>query len=206
MGFPVPERTAWERAGSSEGANHRIRLAREGHVKLEKHRIVANKMAYARGARPPVDCILCAVARNDPAVTNLIVFRCPGHFVTLNLYPYNAGHVMVVPDAHVLDVRELSDREVVATHRLQTLALRVLDKVYRPGGYNVGYNIGQFSGASIPHLHLQIVPRYGSEIGFFDILSDSRVIVEEPHVTRARLTEAFAQQAPEFFAQHPMPE
>lgn len=174
-------------------------------VKLEKHRIVANKMGYSRGARPAVDCILCAVARNDPAVANLTLFRCPGHFVTLNLYPYNPGHLMIVPDAHYLDVRELSDAEVLATHRLQTLALRVLDKVYRPGGYNVGYNLGQSSGASIPHIHLQIVPRYGSEVGFFDILSDSRVIVEDPHVTRARLTEAFAAEAPDFFARHPLP-
>jgi len=174
-------------------------------VKLEKHRVVAGKMAYSRGTRPAVDCILCAVARNDPAVANLVLFRCPGHFVTLNLYPYNPGHLMIVPDAHYLDVRELSDAEVVATHRLQTLALRVLDKIYRPGGYNVGYNIGQSSGASIPHIHLQIVPRYGSELGFFDILSDSRVIVEDPRVTKARLTEAFAAEAPNFFAQHPLP-
>jgi ATP adenylyltransferase len=174
-------------------------------VKLEKHRIVANKLGYSRGNRPAVDCILCAVARQDPAVDILTVFRCPGHFVTLNLYPYNPGHVMIVPEAHYLDVREMSDTEVLATHRLQTLALRVLDKVYRPGGYNVGYNLGQSSGASIPHIHLQIVPRYGSEVGFFDILSDSRVIVEDPHVTRERLTAAFAAEAPAFFKDHPLP-
>ena len=174
-------------------------------MKLEKHRIVSNKLDYSRGRRPAVDCILCAVVRNDPAVSNLTLFRCPGHFVTLNLYPYNPGHVMIVPDAHYLDVRELSDAEVLATHRLQTLTLRVLDKVYKPGGYNLGYNLGHTSGASIPHIHLQIVPRYGSEVGFFDILSDSRVIVEDPHLTRERLTLAFAEEAPAFFAQHPLP-
>lgn len=174
-------------------------------MKLEKHRVVANKLSYSRGNRPAVDCILCAVARNDPAVANLMLYRCPGHFITLNLYPYNPGHLMIVPEGHYLDVRELSDTEVLTTYRLQTLALRVLDKVYRPGGYNVGYNIGQSSGASIPHIHLQIVPRYGSEVGFFDILSDSRVIVEDPHVTRERLTEAFTEEAPGFFAAHPLP-
>lgn len=174
-------------------------------MKIEKHRIVANKLSYSRGERPAVDCILCAVARNDPAVANLTVFRCPGHFVTLNLYPYNPGHVMIVPEPHYLDVRELSDDEILATHRLQTLTLQVLDRVYRPGGYNVGYNLGRSSGASIAHIHLQIVPRYGSEVGFFDILSDSRVIVEDPRVTRERLTEAFADEAPRFFEQHPLP-
>ena len=174
-------------------------------MKLEKHRVVANKMAYSRGNRPAVDCILCAVVRKDPAVSNLTVYRCPGHFVTLNLYPYNPGHVMIVPEPHYLDVRELSDAEVLATHRLQSLTLRVLDRVYKPGGYNVGYNLGQSSGASIPHIHLQIVPRYGSEVGFFDILSDSRVIVEDPHVTRERLMEGFESEAPAFFEKHPLP-
>lgn len=168
-------------------------------MKLGKHNIVANKLGYARGKRPPVDCILCAVAAGDPKVDNLLVYRHGGHFVTMNLYPYNPGHLMIVPERHILDVRELNDAEVMAVHHLQILSLRVLDHVYSPGGYNVGYNIGKASGASIPHIHLQIVPRYLSEVGFFDILSDSRVIVEEPQVTKQRLTEAFAALAPGYW-------
>jgi ATP adenylyltransferase len=168
-------------------------------MKIEKHHIVANKLPYSRGQRPKVACILCAVARGDPAVALLVVYRRNGQFVTLNLYPYNPGHVMIVPERHCEDVRELSDAEVLEIHRLQLLTLKVLDSVYKPGGYNVGYNLGQSSGASIPHLHLQIVPRYPSEVGFFDIFSDSRVIVEEPRVTQERLSAAFAEQAPIFF-------
>jgi ATP adenylyltransferase len=169
-------------------------------LKREKHRVVANKLGYSRGQRPAVDCILCAVARGDPAVESLLLYRRNGHFVTLNLYPYNPGHVMIVPERHTLDVRELSDAEVLETHHLQKLCLRVLDTVYSPGGYNVGYNLGKASGASIPHIHLQIVPRYNSEVGFFDIFSDSRVIVEDPKVTRQRLAEAFAAEAPKYYA------
>jgi ATP adenylyltransferase len=171
-------------------------------VKLEKHHIVANKLDYAKGKRPPVACILCAVGQNDPRVDNLVVYEHDRHFVTLNLYPYNPGHLMIVPRHHVLDVRELSEPEVLELHRLQVLALRVLEKEYRPGGFNVGYNLGRASGASIDHLHLQIVPRYGTEVGFFDLLSDSRVIVEEPRVTRQRLRQAFGEEARTFFAGH----
>ena len=146
-----------------------------------------------------MDCILCAVARDDPRVDNLCVYRHEGWFVTLNLYPYNPGHLMLVPRAHLTDVRELSEAEVLELHRLQVLALQVLEREYRPGGFNVGYNLGAASGASIDHIHLQIVPRYRTEVGFFDLLSDSRVIVEEPHVTRERLTRAFAEEASGFF-------
>jgi ATP adenylyltransferase len=164
-------------------------------VKREKHHIVADKLDYARGKRPPVDCILCAVARDDPRVDNLRLYRHDDWYVTLNLYPYNPGHLMIVPATHYEDLRELNDAEVLELHRLQVLCLRVLERVYHPGGYNVGYNMGAASGASIEHIHLQIVPRYRTEVGFFDILSDSRVIVEEPQVTRARLQPVFAEEA-----------
>lgn len=169
-------------------------------MKLEKHNVVANKLDYTRGKRPPVDCILCAVARDDPKVDNLRVFRHGSWFVTLNLYPYNPGHLMLVPQAHLTDVRELSEAEVLELHRLQVLTLQVLEREYRPGGFNIGYNIGPASGASIDHIHLQIVPRYRTEVGFFDLLSDSRVIVEAPQVTKERLTRAFAEEAAGFFA------
>jgi len=168
-------------------------------VKLEKHNIVANKLDYARGKRPPVDCILCAVAEDDPRVVSLLLYRHDAWFITLNLYPYNPGHLMVVPRAHHTDIRQLSEAEVLELHRLQVLSLQVLDREYGPGGYNIGYNLGPSSGASIDHIHLQIVPRYRTEVGFFDVLSDSRVIVEEPHVTQQRLQRAFAEEAPRFF-------
>lgn len=168
-------------------------------MKLEKHNIVKGKQNYARGERPAVECILCAVAEDDPRVENLRVFRHGDWFVTLNLYPYNPGHVMIVPRAHYVDIRELQDAEALELHRLQLLTLRVLDRLYTPAGYNIGYNLGHGAGASIEHLHLQIVPRYRSEVGFFDLFSDSRVIVEEPRVTQERLEAVFTEEARSFY-------
>lgn len=164
-------------------------------MKIEKNHIVRNKLAYARGKRPAVDCILCSVAADDPRVDNLVVHRGEGLFVTLNLYPYNPAHLMIVPERHCEDPRELSDEEALAMHRMQKLAMGVLEREYAPEGFNIGYNVGGSSGASIDHLHLQIVPRYATEIGFFDIFSDSRVIVEEPRVTRDRLRDAFSAES-----------
>lgn len=162
-------------------------------MKIEKHNIVRGKLNYAKGARPDVECILCGVACNDPKVDNLVVYREQGYFVTLNLYPYNPGHLMVVPERHMEDIREFTEADTLEMHRMQVLSIAVLEKVYRPNGFNVGYNLGDASGASIPHLHLQIVPRYRTELGFFDLLSDSRVIVEAPEVTREKLQSAFAE-------------
>ncbi len=164
-------------------------------MKIEKNNFVPDKLDYVRGQRPPVACILCAVAANDPQVSNLVLFRRNGLFVTLNLYPYNPGHLMIVPERHCVHLNELSDDEALEIHRLQLLTLRVLEETYRPDGFNLGYNIGPSSGASIDHLHLQIVPRYPTEVGFFDILSDSRVIVEDPKVTKQKLEENFARAA-----------
>ncbi len=165
-------------------------------MKIEKHRVIPGKLPYAQGQRPAVDCILCAVARKDPTVTNLLVFRHQNHLVSLNLFPYNAGHVLIFPERHVLDIRELSEQDVLLAFRLQVLSLRVLEQEYHPAGFNVGYNIGSGSGASIAHLHLHLVPRFRSELGFFDILSDSRAIVEDPHTTQQRLSKAYEELAP----------
>ena len=127
-------------------------------MKIEKHRIVTDKLGYAKGQRPAVDCILCAVTRKDPRVDDLTVFQAEGFFITLNLFPYNPGHLMVVPEKHYEHLRELSNEETLRMHRLQVFSMEVLDQLYQPGGYNLGYNLGQASGASISHLHLQIVP------------------------------------------------
>jgi ATP adenylyltransferase len=158
---------------------------------------VPGKLAYVRnGDRPPVDCILCAVLAEDPAVCNLLVWRNAHFGVSLNLYPYNPGHVMIFPVRHVEDIRDLSGDEILEEARVRTLAMTVLDEVYQPQGYNLGYNMGEASGASIPHLHMHIVPRYRNELGVVDILSGTKIIIEDPAQTCAKLRDAFAKHMP----------
>ncbi|MDH4224764.1 MAG: HIT domain-containing protein [Deltaproteobacteria bacterium] len=169
-------------------------------MKMEKHRVAQGKLAYVKGTqRPDVPCILCCVAEGDPRVEDLTVYRRGAVLVTLNLYPFNPGHVMVVPLRHVEDYRDLTPPEAMEMHHMQRLTLNVLEKVYQPGGFNVGYNLGRSSGASIAHLHLQVVPRYATELGFYDIFSDSRALVESPRESMSKLKGAFAAAAPGFF-------
>jgi ATP adenylyltransferase len=152
---------------------------------------VPSKMAYVKGKRPDVGCILCAVTAKDKRVSKLEIYRTSRWVVSANLHPYNAGHLMLFPARHVIDVRNLTKVEAQEMFTLQNLCLDVLDAVYTPDGYNIGFNIHRPAGASIEHLHLHIVPRYPNEAGFMDILSDTRTIVENPQQTVASLTAAY---------------
>ncbi len=156
-----------------------------------KQLYVPSKMSYVKGNRPEVDCILCAVSAKDERVSKLEIFRTARWIVSANLHPYNAGHLLLFPHRHAVDIRELKKIEVMELSALQNLCLDVLDAAYTPAGYNIGFNIRRPAGASIEHLHLHIVPRYPNEAGFMDILSDTRTIVESPKQTVETLTEQF---------------
>lgn len=150
------------------------------------------KFRYVRGDKPAVECILCAIRDHHPDVESLTVHETDYSVITLNLYPYNPGHLMIFPRRHVTALGDLSDAEALDIHHLSVRAVRVLDAVYAPHGYNAGYNIGQPAGGSIPHLHLHIVPRYANEAGFIDVLSGERIFIEDPRITLEKLVEAFS--------------
>jgi ATP adenylyltransferase len=161
----------------------------------KRNLFVPNKLDYTRHQQSSeTDCILCAIVRGEPQVTNLVVGRLEGFLASLNLYPYNPGHLIVFPERHLLDIRELSDREILDCFSLVKICMEVLDKLYQPQGYNLGCNIGAVSGASITHLHQHVVPRYPRELGLIDIIGGARVIVEDPTTTREKLISAFQER------------
>jgi ATP adenylyltransferase len=154
---------------------------------MRKNIFVPSKGKYVRGKRPIVDCILCAIIQNEPKIINLEVFRSKSFIIAVNLYPYNPGHLMIFPNRHIEKIEKLSLSEVKELHKLTIISLKVLKNLYKPHGFNIGYNLGKGSGASIKHLHLHIVPRYENELSFIDVLSDSKIIVEEPKDTVQKL-------------------
>jgi ATP adenylyltransferase len=160
---------------------------------MRNNLFVPSKMEYARGGkRPDVECILCAIVEGNSKIARLDVHRSKLFVVALNLYPYTPGHLMVFPKRHITDIRMLNHEEAAELHKLQNLCLDVLESVYAPHGFNLGYNIGEAGGASIEHLHLHIVPRYRRETGFIDIIGGSKIIIEDPNVSLSRVREAFA--------------
>ena len=99
-------------------------------------------------------------------------------FIVLNLYPYNPAHLMIVTQRHITKFLELTKEELLhITRTIQGMQL-LLDDLYNPKGYNIGINQGRDAGGSIDHLHFHLVPRYGSELGFIDILGKTRVLPE----------------------------
>lgn len=156
-----------------------------------QHLIAYNKLDYVRGKRPKVDCILCAVRDQHPEVQNLEVFRDKDFLATVNLYPYNLGHLMLVPLRHIESPDELTEDEALGMHRLQARTLAVLRSLYHPGGFNIGYNIGETGGGSIDHLHMHIVPRFRNELGFIGTIGNTQVMVEDPKTMMERIKQAF---------------
>lgn len=160
-------------------------------MKMERHLFIPDKLDYVKGDKPNVQCILCAINEKDPKVTKLDIYHTEHFIVSLNLYPYNLGHLMIFPKKHLIDPRELNDEQVLELNNLTTMTLNIIEKLYSPEGFNLGYNIGHVSGASIEHLHLHVIPRYKNEIGLIDIVGKARVIVEDPNKTLKKFKEAF---------------
>ncbi|MCK4516207.1 MAG: HIT domain-containing protein [Spirochaetaceae bacterium] len=148
-----------------------------------------DKMKYVRGPRPS-GCILCLIRDKSSEVIDLTVYSDKLFTVCVNLYPYNPGHVMIFPNRHLVDVRELTTAEDRLLSELTRRFLNVIESTHSPVGFNIGYNMGSSAGASIDHLHLHVIPRYPKEIGIADLIAGKRVLIEDPRVTQARLIDA----------------
>ncbi len=153
------------------------------------------KIKYVKGGKPPVECILCAIRDKNPLVQDLTVYSNDSFIVALNLYPFNPGHLMIFPSRHVDSILDLTESEAIEMHKLLKLSIEIMDIEFSPHGYNVGYNLGNGSGASIPHIHQHVVPRYNNEVGFLDVLSGTRVIVSDPAEVMEVLKQRFSSMA-----------
>lgn len=152
-----------------------------------------HKLGYIKGDKPKVDCIFCSIIQKHESVEKLLIHEGRYAFVSVNKYPYNSGHLLICPKRHITDYRELTVGEEREICSLLKASLNILEKIYSPSGYNVGYNIGEFAGASLSHLHMHVIPRYRNELGFIDIIGGAKIIVEDPLQTMRELKKAFVE-------------
>ena len=138
-------------------------------------------MAYIEQPHAPkpgaTGCVFCdAVASTDDAA-NLIVHRGASTFVILNKFPYNNGHLMVVPYLHTATLGDLSDAALAEIWTLTKEAQSALQNAMHPEGFNLGMNLGIAAGAGIAdHLHLHVVPRWNGDTNFMPVLTDVKVM------------------------------
>ncbi|HZA50607.1 MAG TPA: HIT domain-containing protein [Myxococcaceae bacterium] len=132
--------------------------------------------------KPPLGCIFCLFPAETGAEAdrrNLIVARSERSFVILNRYPYNNGHLMVVPRRHTGDFASISSAEAADLNALMQRSTAVLNRAYRPEGMNLGMNLGKSAGAGIAdHLHWHVVPRWVGDTNFMPVLADTKVMIE----------------------------
>jgi len=149
------------------------------------------RLAYVTGGGDRKGCVFCdAQEAGDQA--RLLLWQGDACFVILNLYPYNNGHLMVVPNRHVATLANLEPAELEELMRLTRLSEMVLTEAYHPQGINVGMNLGRAAGAGVvDHLHIHLVPRWVGDTNFMSVIGNVRVLPEELEVTAARLREIF---------------
>jgi ATP adenylyltransferase len=130
-----------------------------------------------------------------PDEDGLVVGRGERVYAVLNLYPYNPGHLMVVPYRRVSELEDLTDDESVELMGFIQKAIRVIKAVSQPHGFNVGLNLGSSAGGSLAeHLHVHVVPRWSGDANFITIVGDSKVIPQLLRDTRRLLAAEWAQQ------------
>jgi len=139
------------------------------------------------------DCFLCDYAKlNADGADNLLIQKGALTFTILNLYPYNNGHLMVVPFSHKADLLSLSDEENLEIMEQLKLSVKALGEVLRPEGFNIGVNIGKASGAGVDdHIHFHIVPRWNGDTNFMPVLGEVKVISQDLLTTKKNLQSAF---------------
>jgi ATP adenylyltransferase len=143
---------------------------------------------------PRPGCLFCRVIEHpDDKDAELVVWRPEGALVMLNKYPYNPGHAMVAPIAHVGGLEDLDDEPTTALMRALKRTVTVLKATLKPEGFNIGANIGRVAGAGMPdHVHLHVVPRWNGDTNFMPVLGEVKVVNEHLLQTAAKLSEAFS--------------
>ncbi|NUN07666.1 MAG: HIT domain-containing protein [Ignavibacteriaceae bacterium] len=144
-------------------------------------------------AKKKSNCIFCdAVSEDIFSDDSLVVRKAKLTFTVLNLYPYNNGHLMIVPNRHLNDFQNLTAEENAEIMSELQLAQKCLSIVSRPDGFNIGANIGKSSGAGIDdHIHFHIVPRWNGDTNFMPVLGEAKVLSQDLLNTKKELIRAY---------------
>src|SRR6478735_4544357 len=146
------------------------------------------RMQYVGGGPAEEGCVFCNRLAGDDDVDSLILYRGKNAFLIMNLFPYNTGHLMIVPNQHVASPEDLDDETQFEMALLVPIVLRAVRRALNPGGFNLGLNLGWAAGAGIAaHMHQHVVPRWSGDANFMPILANTKVLPELIPVTYAKI-------------------
>ena len=145
----------------------------------------------ASGSTQAGGCLFCNKSSASDDRKNYVLLRAELNFVLLNIYPYNNGHMMIAPYAHVATLEDSDPRALEEMMRLAQRAEAALRSAYRPDGMNLGINVGHSAGAGVPgHLHLHVLPRWTGDTSFMTTVGETRVLPEDLEATYEKLSAA----------------
>jgi len=150
------------------------------------------RMTYIKQAKKNKGCLFCKKLKEAKDEENYILVRSKLAFVMLNIFPYNSGHLMIVPIRHVGEVEDLKTKESREMISLLQKSIKAIKRAYQPEGFNIGMNLGRTAGAGVlHHLHIHVVPRWNGDTNFMPILAESKIISQGLRETYKQLKKQF---------------
>jgi ATP adenylyltransferase len=152
------------------------------------------RIEYILAEKPPPgeESLFTRIANSPDDIANHVLLRTKTCYVVLNTYPYNGGHLMVVPYKQTSDFNDLTETDLAELMLVTRRCVNALKRAMEPDGFNIGMNLGRVAGAGVEdHLHIHVVPRWNGDTNFMPVLGETSVVPEALKETATRLREAF---------------
>ncbi len=156
-----------------------------------------DRYQYVRDKKKSSSCVFCEAARQDLHFETLCVYKSTHSMILLNKFPYNSGHILIVPQSHQGHLLSLPEVEYQDLHQMLKLALAATESIYSPSAVNIGLNQGRAAGAGLPdHLHYHLIPRWEGDLNFFPLIAETKAVVETLEQTYKKFRDYFLENAP----------
>lgn len=151
-----------------------------------------DRYKYVRKVLQTTDCVFCQPAVRPPQIETLCLHQTRYSMIVLNKFPYNSGHLLILPLRHCGDLMDLNVDEFTDLHATLKIAMQACQQIYQPQGFNLGMNHGAVAGAGIPqHLHYHLIPRWAGDLNFFPLIAETKVVIESLEQSYSRYKEYF---------------
>ncbi len=156
-----------------------------------------DRYQYVRQKIKTDSCVFCFASKEKIKFETLCIYKTEYSLVLLNKFPYNSGHLLVLPRSHKGHLLSLSEIEFQDLHLTLKKAVQAIEKLYQPAALNIGLNHGKAAGAGLPdHLHYHVIPRWEGDLNFFPLIAETKAVVETLEQTYQKFSEYFLEISP----------